>query len=144
MNLSTAGGGGGAALQGAQGISQIFGGLAASRQEDDNAALLRKLGLINANEERRFNRALIGSQIAAAGPSGGSGSSLDIILSAAVEGEVTALRTAFGFNQQAFVAEQRGKAAKRSGLIRGAGTILGGFQRTVNAQPATRTPVGIG
>ena len=123
-----------------QGIQQIIAANAAADQEEKNADILRELGLVNAREEREFNKSVMAAQINASGPGGATGSQLDVLLSDAVKGEVAALRRAFGFDAAAAVAETRADNTRLAGAITGVGTILGGFQRSFGQNPATREP----
>jgi hypothetical protein len=138
--LFTSGAGAAATLGGA--IAQIMAGVTARDQENENAKLLEALGLVNADEERRFTRSIIASQIAA--DTSGGGSAEDIILDTAVEGEVAALRKAFGFDAAASAARARGDSARQVGITRGVGTILGGFQRQLAQTPGKRETGGGG
>ncbi len=122
----------------ASGVAQIIGSLRAADLERSNADLLEALGLVNANDERRFNAALLASQINESTSS--TGSALDIQLADAVEGEIEALRIQFGFDAQASVARGRADALETAGILRGTGTILGGFQRSLAQNPTPRTP----
>ncbi|KKK68768.1 hypothetical protein LCGC14_2940720 [marine sediment metagenome] len=148
MNLSTLFGGSGetgggvgasAGISAIGGLAQIFGGIGAQRQSSQNARLLKRLGLLNAEEDRRAGRALQSAQIAAS-TTPDFGSALDIQLDDAVETEIGVLRREFGFDAQAEVAEAQGRSALISSLIRGSSTILGGFQRDLAQNPKQRTP----
>lgn len=127
-------------LSAISGLTQILGGVAANRQAQANADLAEELGLLAADDVRREGRALEGAQRAAATTV--TGSALDIILADAVETEVDALRAKFGFDAAAVVSENQGTAALIASIVRGTGSVLGGIQRSRNATPRTRTPLG--
>jgi hypothetical protein len=125
---------------GAQGLTQVLGGVAANRQAKENADILEDLGIVAAEDTRREVRSLIGSQRAAVAASGGDpnvGSALDLTAESASEGELAALRAQFGFDARAAVAENEGRAALVSGITGGIGTILGGSLTALGQNPST-------
>ncbi len=127
----------GASISALQGITQLLGGIAAKDQADENAKLLRELGILRAQAVRRVGRRLEGRQIAQAGFAGGTmtGSIIDIIADTTVENEREALTQQFSFDAQAQVEEARGTALLVASIARGQSTILGGVSRALGRLP---------
>ncbi len=130
----------GAGLSALQGITQLLGGIAAKDQAEENAKLLRELGILRAQAVRRAGRRLQGRQIAQAGFAGGTmtGSIIDIIADTAVENEREALTQQFSFDAQAQAEEARGTALLVASVARGQSTILGGTARALGRIPTVR------
>jgi len=133
-------------------------GKRAREAAEANALILEELGAQAAAEERRGTRKLISAQRAAFAANGvnpGTGSALDITLSSAFEGEVSAQRAAYGFDSRAYqeringlLAGYRADTAAGSilaqGLGQGANTILGGATAALRTTQEAPTPTGAG
>jgi hypothetical protein len=126
----------------AGGLSQIFAGIAAKNQADQNAKVLKRLGVAAAEEARRDLRALQGAQINAHPGDATEGSALDIAADTAVEGEVAARRAQFQFDAQAIAEEDAGLQALVASITRGSGTILGGTVKALGQVPASNPGFG--
>ena len=129
-------------------FSQIGGGIASFAQGKNNASMLRKLGVISADEERVRTRRILGAQQAAAAASGidpTSGSAMDVQGDTALEGEIAALMAKFDYDAQAAVVEGEATESLMAGFQNAAGTILGTQLDKLGQNPRTRdsgTPEG--
>ena len=116
----------------ASATASISGGVAANRNARAEARQLRRVGEIEAADQRRQNRRLVASQqvaFAGAGVDTQVGTPLDVLGDTVAEGELAALRARFGRQGQAASIRARGQAAQTQGIAQGLGTILGGASR---------------
>jgi len=114
---------------GISGIGSIIGGIQANSAAKRNAKLLERIGELEADQERRNTRALMGAQRAAVGASGfdpSSGSFLDLVASTAVDGEVRAMRIAFARETEADAQRQEGHDLLFEGILGGTSQIAAG------------------
>jgi hypothetical protein len=146
--LSGLAGAGGAAaaspglMGGLSAFSKVAGGVASFSQSKSNAGLMRELGVIGANDERRRTRLILGKQRVAASASGidaNSGSALDIQSEAALDGEVAALRAKFGFDARADAETYVGRQALVGSAVNATGTILGNRLTRLGQNPKMKT-----
>ena len=117
--------------------SSIQGGIQAGNNADAQGVFLRRVGQIEAEDQRRETRRLIASQqvaFAASGVDTSVGSPLDVLGDTVAEAELAALRIQFAREQGALSIESRGDAARASGITTGVGTVLGGVGSFVNTQ----------
>ncbi len=109
--------------------TSIAGGAAANRDAKAEAAQLRRLGRVEAEDQRRETRRLLASQQAAFAASGvdpSVGTPLDVLGATVAEAELAALRIEFGRESEATSISRRGSRAQTQGITSGLGTILGG------------------
>ncbi len=121
-------------------FSQIGGGIASFSQGKSNASMLRKLGVISADEERVRTRRILGAQQAAAAASGidpTSGSAMDVQGDTALEGEIAALMAKFDYDAQAAVVKGEATESLMAGFQNAAGTILGTQLDKLGQNPRT-------
>ncbi len=114
-----------AATSAGLGIAQ---GIQQKKQADKNAEALRRRGEVNAAQERRDARFLLGAQRAAfakAGVTVSGGTPLGISLATAAREELNALRIQFGFEAEAVKQEFLGEQARATANINAANTLLG-------------------
>ena len=122
-------------------FGQIGGGIASFSQGKSNASMLRKLGVISAEEERVRTRRILGAQQSAAAASGidpTSGSALDVQGDTALEGEIAALMAKFDYDAQAAVVEGEATESLISGFQNASSTILGTQLDKLGQNPRTR------
>ncbi len=116
-------------LTAASAATQLAGGAAASRDAQAEADQLRRLGRVEAEDQRRETRRLLASQqvaFAASGVDPSVGIPLDVLGASAAEAELAALRIQFGRESEATSIRQRGRRAQTQGITGALGTILGG------------------
>ena len=109
--------------------TSIAGGAAANRDARAEADQLRRLGKVEAEDQRRETRRLLASQqvaFAASGVDPSVGTPLDVLGATVAEAELAALRIEFGRESEATAIRQRGRRAQTQGITGSLGTILGG------------------
>jgi len=117
------------ALAAVSSATSIAGGVAAQRAAKAEARFRNRLGMAEAEDQRRRNRRLFAAQKAAyakAGIDPNSGSPLDVLSDSVQEAELQALRLRFSRQSQAESIRFQGKLARDTSIIRGASTLLGG------------------
>ncbi len=109
--------------------ASVAGGAAANRDARAEAAHLKRLGKVEAEDQRRETRRLLASQqvaFAASGVDPSVGTPLDVLADTVAEAELAALRIQFGRESEAAAIRSRGRRAQTQGITGALGTILGG------------------
>jgi len=134
------------AVLAAQAALTVASGLSAKQSADKQARQLKKVGELEAEDQRRANRRVLGAQQAAFGASGVSataGSPLDVLADSVAEGELAALRRKFGRDSEAAALRAQGNQELTASILDAGVTVLGGLgtpkkPRGTVSKPLTR------